>query len=100
MIFDNSIAADRDILTVIRAYHVDQLFICRVIQTAKDDLAFRVITYYGFALARSLGKSQIQFELGTRLDEIQRCHVVDIAHNLRNQVTADYFISFQLLEQA
>ena len=63
-------------------------------------MTLRVVAYDSSAHSRAISESQIQFELGPRLDQVERCHVFHVPHNLRNQLRADDLVTLQLLEQA
>jgi len=85
VVLNNTLAVYGHILAVGGADQVVKLLICRVLEAAKDDKALRVIACRHLAFGWTLRKTQIKLELGSCLNEVERCDVVDVSHNLSDK---------------
>ena len=84
MVLDDSVSFDSDVLAVGGAHCAPQLFVGRVLETAKDDFAFVVVAADSLSFRWSFSKPQIQLQLGTGLDKIKRRHEVNLMYDLLN----------------
>ena len=70
VVLDDSVSFDSNVLAVSGAHCGPQLFVGRVLEAAKDDLAFVVVAAHSLSFRWSLSKPQIQLQLGTGLDKV------------------------------